>query len=135
MTDNSGLYWIISAFLIVLIFGAVAYPSSYLGRRLRHRKLLMFRKNNHSTNNIRQMENKIEDGDVLSHIKKLTAKEEMLYGKENLSDEDIRELHEAKTELDQYWDLLHQRRALRDAGENPAKAEMRSSDTINKYVK
>jgi hypothetical protein len=80
------------------------------------------------------MENQVEDNAVLSHIKKLTAKEEDLYGKQDLTDEDIRELHKVKSELDQYWDLLHQRRALRDAGENPAKAAMRTIDTINNYV-
>ena len=79
------------------------------------------------------MENNQEDRSVLSHIEKLTAKEETLYGKENLSDEDVTELHKIKTQLDQYWDLLRQRRAFRDSGENPGKAEMRSSDTIENY--
>ena len=79
------------------------------------------------------MENKTKDGSVLSHITKLTEKEEYLYGKENLTDEDVKELHKIKSELDQYWDLLRQRRALRDAGENPNAAEMRSSDTIENY--
>jgi hypothetical protein len=79
------------------------------------------------------MENNTPDNSVLSHITKLTEKEEHLYGKENLSDEDIKELHRVKLELDQYWDLLRQRRALRDAGENPNQAQMRSSDTIENY--
>jgi hypothetical protein len=79
------------------------------------------------------MENKAPDNSVLSHITKLTEKEEYFYGKENLTDEDVRELHKVKLELDQYWDLLRQRRALRDAGENPNQAEMRSSDTIENY--
>jgi len=79
------------------------------------------------------MENQAEDNNVLSHIKKLTLREEDLYGKENLTDDDISELHKIKSELDQYWDLLHQRRALRDAGENPKRAEMRSINTINNY--
>jgi len=79
------------------------------------------------------MENKAPDNSVLSHITKLTEKEEYFYGKENLTDEDVRELHKVKLELDQYWDLLRQRRALRDAGENPRQAEMRSSDTIENY--
>ena len=79
------------------------------------------------------MENKDPDNSVLSHITKLTEKEEYLYGKENLTDEDVKELHKVKLELDQYWDLLRQRRALRDAGENPRQAEMRSSDTIENY--
>jgi len=79
------------------------------------------------------MENTTPDNSVLAHITKLTEKEEHLYGKENLTNEDVKELHKVKSELDQYWDLLRQRRALRDAGENPNNAEMRSSDTINNY--
>ncbi|WP_183575767.1 DUF2630 family protein [Mucilaginibacter sp. X5P1] len=79
------------------------------------------------------MADQTQDNSVMSHIKKLTEKEEHLYGKENLTDEDIKELHKVKSELDQYWDLLHQRRALRDAGGNPNRAEMRSTDTIENY--
>jgi hypothetical protein len=73
------------------------------------------------------------DNSVLSHITKLTEKEEHLYGKESMTDDDIKELHKIKLELDQYWDLLRQRRALRDAGENPNQAEMRDSDTVENY--
>ena len=79
------------------------------------------------------MENNTPDNSVLSHITKLTEKEEHLYGKENMTDDDIKELHKIKTELDQYWDLLRQRRVLRDAGENPNQAEMRSSDQVENY--
>jgi len=79
------------------------------------------------------MENNKPDNSVLSHITKLTEREQHLYGKENLTDEDVKELHKVKLELDQYWDLLHQRRALRDAGENPNRAEMRPSDQVENY--
>jgi hypothetical protein len=79
------------------------------------------------------MANQNDDNGVLSHITKLTEREEHLYGKENLNDEDVKELHKIKVELDQYWDLLRQRRALRDAGENPNQAEMRSGDTVENY--
>ena len=64
---------------------------------------------------------------------KLTEREQELYGKENLADSDVTELHKIKLELDQYWDLLHQRQGLRDAGKNPGSAEMRSQDTIENY--
>jgi hypothetical protein len=79
------------------------------------------------------MENNKPDNSVLSHITKLTEREEHFYGKENLTDADVKELHKIKLELDQYWDLLRQRRALRDAGENPNQAEKRSIDTIENY--
>ncbi len=78
------------------------------------------------------MENQ-KDNPVLAHITKLTEKEEHLYGKENLTDDDVKELHQIKVELDQYWDLLRQRRALRGAGKNPNRAEIRPSDIVENY--
>lgn len=66
-------------------------------------------------------------------MQQLTEKEEHLYGKTDLTDEDVKELHTVKSELDQYWDLLRQRRAFRDAGEDPERAKMRSSNTIENY--
>ena len=75
----------------------------------------------------------MEDNQVLTHIKKLSEKEEDLYGKENLSDEDVKQLHKIKVELDQCWDFLRQRRALRDAGKNPEKAAIRPPDIVENY--
>ncbi|MCR8556537.1 DUF2630 family protein [Mucilaginibacter sp. BJC16-A38] len=72
----------------------------------------------------------MEDNQILNHIKNLTENEEKLWGKENLSDAEVNKLHQIKLELDQCWDLLRQRRALRDAGENPDKAQARDIDTI-----
>lgn len=74
-----------------------------------------------------------EDGAVRSHIEKLNEREQQLYGKENLTDTDIKELHKVKAELDQYWDLLHQRQGMRDAGKDPNRAQLRSDDTIRNY--
>ena len=79
------------------------------------------------------MEDNNRDQSVLIHIKELTEKEEQLYSKTDLNDNDVKDLHIVKSELDQYWDLLRQRRAFRDAGEDPDRAKMRSSDTIKHY--
>jgi hypothetical protein len=57
----------------------------------------------------------MEDGKVLKHIKELTEKEEQLYTKGKLSEEEIQHLHQMKIELDQCWDLLRQREGLRNA--------------------
>ncbi|MNJ87664.1 hypothetical protein D3C87_51910 [compost metagenome] len=75
----------------------------------------------------------MEDNQVLNHIKALTEKEEKLWGNENITDDDVQQLHKIKLELDQYWDLLSQRRALRDAHKNPDKAGIRDIDTIENY--
>ena len=79
------------------------------------------------------MEKNKEDISVLAHIKELTEREEHLYGKTDLTDQDVKDMHTVKSELDQYWDLLRQRRAFRDAGDDPNRAQMRSSDTIENY--
>ena len=79
------------------------------------------------------MENNRPDQSVLTHIKQLSEKEELLYSKEDLTDEDVKNLHSFKTELDQYWDLLRQRRAFRDAGDDPDRAKMRTNETIKNY--
>ena len=36
--------------------------------------------------------------------------------------------------LDQCWDLLHQRRALRSAGRDPNEAKARDEQTVEGYV-
>lgn len=79
------------------------------------------------------MEQNPQDKSVLTHIKELTEKEESLYGNPDLSEDDIKEMHRVKSELDQYWDLLRQRRAFRDAGDDPNRAKIRSSDIIENY--
>lgn len=79
------------------------------------------------------MSDQTNDNPVMTHIKKLTEKEQELYGKADLTDADIKELHKIKAELDQYWDLLHQRQGLTDAGKDPNKAKLRSQDTIQNY--
>jgi uncharacterized protein YjaG (DUF416 family) len=79
------------------------------------------------------MEKSTADQSVLMHIKQLTDKEEQLYGKPDLTDDDVKHLHTVQSELDQYWDLLRQRRAFRDAGDDPNRAKMRSSETIENY--
>jgi len=75
----------------------------------------------------------MKDNQVLKHIEKLVAEEEHLYSKGNLTDKEIKHLHELKVELDQYWDFLRQRRALRDAGGNPADAEVRPEKVVEHY--
>jgi hypothetical protein len=46
---------------------------------------------------------------------------------------DAERLREIRAELDQLWDYLRQRRALRDAGQDPDGAEMRDAGTVQHY--
>jgi hypothetical protein len=75
----------------------------------------------------------MEDNQVLKHIEKLVADEEHLYSKGNLTDDEVKQLHKMKVELDQYWDFLRQRRSLRDAGQNPDDANIRPAKVVENY--
>ncbi len=46
---------------------------------------------------------------------------------------DAQRLEAVRVELDQLWDYLRQRRALRDAGQDPDGAQMRDPDTVERY--
>jgi hypothetical protein len=56
-----------------------------------------------------------------------------LYAKGQLSAADQRRLSELKVRLDQYWDLLRQRRALEEFGQNPDKAKKRPAKIVKNY--
>ena len=79
------------------------------------------------------MANEKSDQSVLSHIDQLVKEEERLYAKNGLSDEDQARLAEVKVALDQCWDLLRQRRALREFGEDPDKAKVRPVKIVENY--
>ena len=74
-----------------------------------------------------------DDGSVLSHIDQLVQEEERLYGQSELTDADRMRLAELKVQLDQCWDLLRQRRALREFGEDPDKAKLRPAKIVENY--
>ena len=82
--------------------------------------------------------NKPTDSETLAHIRDLVAEEKAL--REQLQHRDITETEEhdrlrrVEVELDQCWDLLRQRRALRDAGVSPDRAEARDPDTVERYL-
>lgn len=77
------------------------------------------------------IENK--DQSVLNHINKLVQEEERLYGKSELTSDDQGRLAALKVELDQCWDLLRQRRALREFGDDPDKAKVRRAEIVENY--
>lgn len=43
-------------------------------------------------------------------------------------------LNEISVQLDRFYDLLHQRQGLRDAGADPNQARLRSAKTVEGYV-
>jgi hypothetical protein len=74
-----------------------------------------------------------KDQSVLDHIDSLVKEEERLYGRSELTDDDRQRLTELKIELDQYWDLLRQRRALREFGDDPGRAKVRAAKIVENY--
>ncbi len=79
----------------------------------------------------------MDDTDVTSRINQLAAEEHDLFqreGRGEASDHDRQRLAELQVQLDQWWDLLHQRRARRAAGEDPDQATIRDEGTVEGYV-
>ena len=73
------------------------------------------------------------DQSVLDHIRALTDEEHFLYQKGELSEAERQRLVAINVALDQYWDLLRQRRAKREFGEDPDSAELRPAGTVERY--
>ncbi len=73
------------------------------------------------------------DQTVLAHIERLVAEEKKLYGKGEVSDKEKSRLNQINVELDRCWDLLRQRRALREFGRNPDEAEVRPASIVENY--
>ena len=74
------------------------------------------------------------DAPVLSHIEALVAEEHQLFDRGELSDEEQKRLAKVQLELDQCWDLLRQRRAIREFGGDPSQAHVRDADVVKKYI-
>lgn len=73
------------------------------------------------------------DQTVLDHIERLVAEEKALYHKGGISDAEKEKLTALNVELDRCWDLLRQRRALREFGQDPDEAEVRPARTVENY--
>jgi Protein of unknown function (DUF2630) len=78
----------------------------------------------------------MDEAQVHATIETLVAEEHELWGREAAgepSDSDRRRLDELKVALDQCWDLLRQRRALREAGRDPGAASVRPPEVVERY--
>ena len=73
------------------------------------------------------------DQTVLAHIEQLVAEEKKLYAKGAVSDAEKARLSKINVELDRCWDLLRQRRGLREFGRNPDEAEVRPAKVVENY--
>jgi Protein of unknown function (DUF2630) len=73
------------------------------------------------------------DRSVLKQIERLVKQEHKLYEQEKLSDADHQHLQRLEVELDQCWDLLRQRRALREFRRDPNQARVRPPEVVEHY--
>lgn len=82
--------------------------------------------------------NKPTDSDALAHIRDLVAQEKALREQvqqgEISTDEEHERLRRLEVELDQCWDLLRQRRALRETGGDPREAAVRPAGEVEGYL-
>lgn len=77
------------------------------------------------------------DADVVAHIEALVAEEHRLLDAAAAGSSDARahgRLKEVQVELDRYYDLLRQRRAREEFGQDPEAAHIRSEETVEKYL-
>jgi hypothetical protein len=83
----------------------------------------------------------MSDESIAGRIEALVSEEHALRSKERTDsyDEDALaadrdRLNAVEVELDRCWDLLRQRRALREAGADPDEATVRDAETVERYL-
>jgi hypothetical protein len=75
----------------------------------------------------------MDDRDIRATISRLVEEEHQLRQGE-VDDADRRKLTEIEEHLDQAWDLLRQRQALREAADDPSKANERPTGEVEGYL-
>ena len=75
----------------------------------------------------------MDDTTITHHITDLVTEEQELRSDADLTDEERQRLDDIQVELDRCYDLLRQRRARREYGEDPDQAEARDAETVEHY--
>jgi len=78
----------------------------------------------------------MEDEGIHDRIEQMVAEEHDLYergAQGGLNETEHRRLESIKVGLDQCWDLLRQRRALREAGSDVSEARVRDPEVVERY--
>ncbi|GLY71227.1 DUF2630 family protein [Amycolatopsis taiwanensis] len=76
------------------------------------------------------------DNDIIANIDELIAEEHRLRSRahsDGLDDTERERMRQLEEHLDQCWDLLRQRRARREFGEDPAAAQARPVREVESY--
>ncbi|UPW06106.1 DUF2630 family protein [Rhodococcus pyridinivorans] len=78
----------------------------------------------------------MDENELFQHIEKLVDEEKTLRsrtGADGPSDEDLQRLAAVEKGLDRCWDLLRQRRAKAEFGDDPDDAQARPVDEVESY--
>jgi hypothetical protein len=78
----------------------------------------------------------MDDPQIHESIEQLVAEEHELWEREaagKATEADRQRLEQIKVSLDQCWDFLRQRRALREAGRDPDAADVRRPEVVEGY--
>ena len=80
------------------------------------------------------------DESIAARIERLVAEERELRDREQVDraneqrlESDQERLRSVEVELDRCWDLLRQRRAKEEFGQDPEAAQVRGADTVERY--
>ena len=79
----------------------------------------------------------MDDRKIADTINELAREEHALFERESkgtATDDDRERLQRLQVTLDQCWDLLRQRRAKREFGQNPDEASIRDEKTVEGYI-
>ncbi len=83
----------------------------------------------------------MSDETIAARIETLVAEEQDLRRREQADspspdqlEGDRERLEQVKIELDRCWDLLRQRRALEESGQDPDAAQVRDANTVERYL-
>jgi Tfp pilus assembly protein PilO len=83
----------------------------------------------------------MSDESIAARIERLVAEEHELRRREQTDSTKVDELEadrerlqSVEVELDRCWDLLRQRRARAEFGQDPDEAQVRDADTVERYL-
>jgi hypothetical protein len=76
----------------------------------------------------------VDEKQIFSRINELVEEEHQLRGSGEHTEEQRARLQELEAHLDQAWDLLRQRRARRQYGEDPDDAQPRPETEVEGYL-
>lgn len=76
----------------------------------------------------------MNDKTVLEHIHELVEEENRLHADTERPEQHAERIQHIEEQLDQCWDLLRQRRAKREFGDDPESAKVRDVKTVEGYL-